>query len=220
MKPAVGLFFAMFLLAVTATAARAQNAVNYDDLEENGTETYYYMGRPFTGTAEGVTNTGDYTRVQFVNGIANGTYHGYYDPERTVVKWEVPYAKGKMHGKFVNYYPDGTVEFLAAMKNGELNGARYGYYPNGKLRLLQHYKDGKGDGVAKTYHENGRIYEKTLFKNGKKEGSYERYHENGTPHIKGWFVNDLEEGVWRQYDENGIFVREQVYLAGEVIAEP
>lgn len=202
-----------FLLVYPALYVTGQ--VDYALLDERD-DVYYYQGAPYTGQADGLTeNTAEPMRLQFVNGVAQGIYYGYYDDERSLVKWKVPMADGKMNGRYVHWNPDGTILFSANMLNGELEGLRRCYHDTGELWHVHSYKKGMDNGVRWSYYKNGNLWEEVWYRDGLQHGRYRGYYSDGSILSRGRYRKGEQHGRWKFYNEEGSLKGVAIFKNGE-----
>jgi Uncharacterized protein conserved in bacteria len=190
------LFFSLFNVY-------SQQVATYEEVEEIN-DIYYYKSTTelFTGILQDTANiTGDYMRIHLVNGIADGFFEGFYDEERTVLKWRVLFVDGAKEGEYIYYFEDGSIGFIANMKANKLHGVRYCYYETGELWHIHHYRKDKEHGKTITYNKSGQLTEIVRYKKGLKHGKYEKFYENGSLKQKGRFRKDKPKGRFREYDE-------------------
>ena len=61
------------------------------------------------------------------------------------------------HGKVINYYSNGNVEFESNYVHGQPNDLARFYYSNGVLKMVKPFQDGKLNGVVKGYDSCGYL---------------------------------------------------------------
>ena len=196
-----------------------QRTTTYEELDKID-DVYYdkLTAELFTGIIQDMTSsTDEYMRVEIKNGIAHGFFRGFYDEERTILKWETQFIDGKMEGEYTHYFEDGQVRFTANMKAGMLDGLRYCYYDTGELMHVHHYEDGKEHGTLNSFYKNGMRVEIIPYINGMKNGVFRKYHNNGNLKQKGTFKNDKLNGILEEYNEDGEIQITQKYKNGELI---
>ena len=183
----------------------SQRTVRYGELEERNNVFFdKFTSELFTGIIQDTTNvTNDYMCIQMVDGVANGFFEGFYDEERTILKWKAQCVNGKKEGEYTYYFANGSVGFTLNMKENNMDGIRRCYYDTGELKHIHHYRKGEEHGVTKTYYKSGQLIEKVHYKKGLKHGRISKYHENGKLKQKGSFKNDKLKGTFKQYDESG-----------------
>jgi antitoxin component YwqK of YwqJK toxin-antitoxin module len=103
---------------------------------------------------------------------------------------------GKVHGKYVRYYNNGTLEFECSYVHGKKHGEYVRYYKHGQIEEKSTYKNGKRCGEHVIYKPDGNLYIKCKYINNELHGKYIRYHENGEVKFKCNYVNgELVEPV-------------------------
>lgn len=209
--------FNLILLALLTSGLCAQKIAEYKDLEQ--IEGVYYEKSTFerfTGTIRDTTRTtNDFMQLQLVDGIPHGLFEGFYDEERTVLKWKVNFVNGKRDGYYVSFFENGLVEFIVHLRADKMEGKRWCYYKTGELMHVHSYRNGIEDGMTNTYHVNGQLLERVSYKKGLKNGEFCKYHQNGALMQKGRFRNNNPVGVIRQYDKSGKFEAKEKYKNGK-----
>ena len=82
-------------------------------------------------------------------------------------------------GRFIDYYITGQKQGEGYLQYGKVNGKRVMYYKNGSISDIVHYKNAVLDGEEKRFYETGSLMQKGNFTNGLKTGIWEMYHING-----------------------------------------
>lgn len=197
----------------------SQQIATFEELEKiDGVYYHKSTSEQFTGVVQDLTdNTNDYMRLRIENGIVHGFFEGFYDEERTVLKWKVQYVNGKKEGEYIHYFENGQTGFVANMKADNMHGIRRCYYDTGELMHIHHYKKGKEHGIIQTYYKSGQQIENVPYKNGLKHGRMKKYHENGNLKQKGKYKNDKVTGIVKHYYESGKLQLIQLYKKGELI---
>jgi len=72
------------------------------------------------------------------------------------------YRKGKRHGVWAKYYPNGLLRYQGRYKNEEIHGRYTEYYNNGSLKETGRLSKGYRDGEWFLYDENGKLIRKEL----------------------------------------------------------
>ncbi len=217
-------FILCLLLILAAMPTFAQKTATLHELEQRGADSIYYdiyTDQPFTGILQDMTtNTNEYMSIEMVNGVAHGYFRGYYDRERTRIKWETQYVMGKKQGRYRAWFDNGDIEFKARLKNDQLHGTRRCYfYSNGKVWHIHHYKDGGENGVRKTFWPNGRLQSKATYRNDELTGPYRSYYESGKLHVKAVYANGILDGPYESYHENGNMAEQGQYENGEAAGQ-
>ena len=110
--------------------------------------------------------------IKVINGVVykkGEIYTGkcsYYDDNNGKTISSHEYNKGKFHGKWKFFYPNGQLETIGNFDNGLRIGVWNHYYENGKKSQVSTYLNGEKHGVWKVYDENGDLIEKHEWKNG------------------------------------------------------
>lgn len=117
------------------------------------------------------------------------TYYGESDSLTSLEN----YSKGKKHGVFKTFFPNGKVLELATYKNDILDGPYKQYFDNGTLRMEYSFVNGLRDGKAKFYFPSGQL------------------------NIEGAYVKDFKEGTWNYYGETGSMDVQAVYKKSNML---
>lgn len=116
----------------------------------------------------------------------------------------LPKSDKPFTGTAYAYFSDGVTVY---QKTGFVDGKQHGeyieYLPNGQVNYKRNYANGAEDGEWIEYFENGNVRKKQTYKNGQLNGEWITYYENGQTRVKGQFENGEEVGEWFAYDENG-----------------
>ncbi|MCA6364830.1 MAG: hypothetical protein IM638_17485 [Bacteroidetes bacterium] len=99
-------------------------------------------------------------------------------------------------------------------ENGQLHGRWVQFYRNGSPFVEGWFKNGVKDSVWRIYFNDKSVNEEVIWKNGKKTGTYIRYSSPGMADEKGAFENDLKTGRWTTWQFNHILT-EGNYLNGK-----
>lgn len=81
----------------------------------------------------------------------------YYQDKKHSMEGEL--IKGKRHGKWTSWYPNGNKWSEGYFKNGISDSIRTTYYENGNKRYEGCYKVGKQIGIWKFWLEDGKLAE-------------------------------------------------------------
>jgi antitoxin component YwqK of YwqJK toxin-antitoxin module len=99
---------------------------------------------------------------------------------------------GKLKGKRLLYYPDGTTSDDVEYENGLQNGNEQRYFKDGTLMQTGQYKNGKEIGIWEMYHSNGTLKQRSNFNNnGKMDGVSISYYSTGEIKGKNNYVNGI-----------------------------
>jgi antitoxin component YwqK of YwqJK toxin-antitoxin module len=70
---------------------------------------------------------------------------------------EGEYLEGKMHGRWISWYPNGVKKDEGYYLNGEPIGSYISWHDNGEIAVTGNYLDGKQDGIWVIRDFTGRI---------------------------------------------------------------
>ena len=95
-------------------------------------------------------------------------------------RFERNYENGKLHGKYTEWYSDGSPKLSAYYYKGQINGMYTRWYSNGNIKIEARYIDGTRAGIYKEYYENGNIRLDYLYTaTGQQDGNQTEYRMNG-----------------------------------------
>ena len=105
-----------------------------------------------------------------------GYYEGFeYSRAGGLKQRETPWVNGKMHGKEIEYYRNGSKVLETSYENGKKHGTEIFYYGNsGSKQRETPWVNGKKHGTEITYWHSGNKRNKrneTIYENGKKVSS-------------------------------------------------
>jgi antitoxin component YwqK of YwqJK toxin-antitoxin module len=121
------------------------------------------------------------------------------------------------HGKFTEFYPDGTKFAEGTYENGVHNGTWSFWHKNGQLCKIVNFKQGLADGSWQVFRDDGTLLSEKTYVNNARSGLWKAYFEDGkTVKVEENFVNGLREGVSRAYFSNGRPQREVYFKAGQL----
>ena len=101
--------------------------------------------------------------IKVINGVVykkGEIYTGkcsYYDDNNGKTISSHEYNKGKFHGKWKFFYPNGQLETIGNFDNGLRVCTWFYYYSNGNKSQISIYDKGKKNGIWKVYDENGNL---------------------------------------------------------------
>jgi uncharacterized protein len=125
------------------------------------------------------------------SGSDNGTFAVKYYGLNGYLSAEGSYQKGKTHGNWVYYYPEGTKRSEYTYVDGLIQGKATEYFHNGQPKFYFNYKDGRLHGYLQEFYVHGQL---------KKEG---------------WYQDDLKQQQWLEYYTNGQLESNYYYINGE-----
>jgi len=118
-------------------------------------------------------------------------------------------SKGKMIGKrrvgkWIYYFPNGTLFSEEFYINGKLDGTLKNYYKNQKTLEETEYKNGLKNGVSKKYSDKGILIEQVTYIDGKENGEAKYFDLKGSLKEKGKYKNGNRIGKWEYYMDGEI----------------
>jgi len=207
--------FSVFF-AVSAVNAQKHNQFNANKQRTGVWKKYYknkmirYTGQFKDGKEVGTFKFYDQNSSQFPMAIKK------FHPKSDSVSVQYFFLNGMLKttglflgreraGKWLYYFPKGTVMSEEFYNNGKLSGSLKVFYKNGKLTENTIYKEGMLHGVSKKYADTGILIEEVNYANGKENGDAMYYELNGSLRERGLYKNGKRIGKW------------EFYLDGEVI---
>lgn len=169
-----------------------------------GTFTYWHLnGAKRTVIEYRGTNGVGYAKLYDIDGwrMAEGLFRNqekdstwnYYGPDGDLVSTEI-WVNGKLHGKQITYYSDGSVAEITNYEYGHKEGKWVRKYADGSMRARGQYVNNKLHGDVMYFDQQGR------------------------PEWSGTYVRGLKEGSWYTY-KDGKPVHQEVYFEGNLIEE-
>jgi antitoxin component YwqK of YwqJK toxin-antitoxin module len=95
------------------------------------------------------------------------------------------------HGKYYEYFDDGTPCRELDFEEGNLSGIRKTWYRNGKVRSIENYKHDDLEGITTLFFESGNKQAELSFKNGLYHGPVKYFDSNGKLIAHYEFYNDF-----------------------------
>lgn len=140
------------------------------------------------------------------------TYHDMFKKHPREIYY-VNAKTGEMHGKYIEYFEDGTIARQCDYINGKQNGKETVYYNNGSTRGLAavyNYKMGLKEGLQNEYTQDGYRYVKypaivRFYKNGNKQWQKDYWDVDGKPYLNREILYDEyeRETMLKGYWANG-----------------
>lgn len=96
-------------------------------------------------------------------------------------------------------------------KNGLLHGEMISYYRNGNTRRQGHFLDGKMDGKWDSWYQNGTKRYTACYVNDTLNGEFIEWYDTGVLKGKGLYAQNKPMGNWVAYDEAGMIVKNELY---------
>lgn len=124
--------------------------------------------------------------------------------------------KGRKHGENIFYYDDSfAVKESAEYSHGKKHGKYKEFFEDGSVQKRGFYKKDLPHGEYIELWENGKAKIKGTHKNGLRHGVWQMWHKNGEKHSSPiTFVEDAIHGHVEIYDENGNLFFHNYYKAG------
>ncbi|MBZ0326024.1 MAG: hypothetical protein K8F54_00330 [Altibacter sp.] len=117
----------------------------------------------------------------------------YYHEKSAAVMTRENYVKGKLEGKKITYYPDGTITEELNFKNGRMEGENNYYSPEGVLIKKLKYRDDQLQGEAFYYDAFGNVVISGFYKDDKKHGLW-KYYKDGKVELEETYPKPAERG--------------------------
>jgi len=128
-------------------------------------------------------------KVYFENGVLQetccmkddipvGTIN-YFDKNGQLRKIETRNDNGIADGLYIEFFPNGKINFYSNISKGKKEGKMYGFYENGQLRYETCFKNDKFEGIQYQFYPMKNIFWEYFCKNGKTEGELKYYDKNG-----------------------------------------
>ncbi len=167
---------------------------------------YFYQGTFVEGLGE-MKNGTPVGKWEFYNSYGRLTGAGSFAED------------GERDGAWKWYNEKGRVRETASYKNGKLDGKNLVYYEDGSLYVDANYVNGELEGEYKYFNEKGAMLQKKYFKNGKLNGKYISYFKVGEllPEYDIDYVDDYPDGKIIEYYADGKVYREIQYENGKAV---
>lgn len=114
----------------------------------------YYQGAPFSGSA----------------------YQYYVDSLPAIFS---EYLRGKRHGLYQKWFPDGSISYEVSYLQGKMEGIAKTWWNNGNFRSETPFKEGLTEGTQIQYYRSGALFKKRRLVAGREEGLQQAWRENG-----------------------------------------
>lgn len=139
-----------------------------------------------------------FTEYFVMRGVKHGRYREYY-PNGSL-KVEVSYRNGEQDGIFQEWYIDGSMKKQSHYLNGVLNGLLISWGEDGDKNQEINYVDGELKGEYKTWDRRGRIVKDGVYKNSEFHGRKYSYSFMGLEE-EGYWVGDKPSGEHKHYEK-------------------
>jgi antitoxin component YwqK of YwqJK toxin-antitoxin module len=100
------------------------------------------------------------------------------------------YLKGREHGIWKKFYPNGRLQEKRTYNNGQKVGVYNAFWGNGSKKLAYLFKNDEYDGLCLEWNREGKLVKMMHYKAGYEEGSQKLFYDDGT--IKSNYV--IENG--------------------------
>ena len=135
-----------------------------------------------------------------VNGRLHGKYFEFYENGSQLLV--LNYNNGKQNGPAEKYYPNGNIEIEGTMKNDLADGKFTFFYEDGTRQSVKNFKQGVYNGWYTEYYPNGNIKSKGNYTDGYKNGNFFFYNEEGKKIQEGKYLNGLRYGIWKNFNSS------------------
>jgi len=156
------------------------------------------------GKAEGqqLSSRGSYSvNSNSSDGKLDGKYVETYEDGTTKTKGT--YKDGKKDGRWETYKKDGLPDKVITYRNGIRHGESITYYTDGSVNEIINYADDKKDGLSKEfYFRTGFPKNEYTYSKGKRVGTYKLWYDENNLKEEGRFENDTEVYM-KTYFKNG-----------------
>jgi len=150
----------------------------------------------------------------FKNGKKDSTWL-FYDQNGTLDK-QMGYALDSLHGAYIVYFPEGTVNTAGSYEYGKKTGHWIWNLPDGKgVEMEGDFSSNLQNGPWQYYYSSGELSYKANYSKGLRSGEWLYFYKDGTPYRKGVYLNDLKEGLWQTWYEDGTLLMKGSYLEGK-----
>jgi antitoxin component YwqK of YwqJK toxin-antitoxin module len=114
-------------------------------------------------------------------------------------------------GKYLVYLDEQKIflDYQGAVISGKRSGKWVWYYPNGSIKRVIEYSNSHYDGDYKRYYSDSKLCLTGRFKNGLREGLWNSFHPNGQKKSEGRFTNGNPTGKWKYWDSEGVIILEE-----------
>lgn len=136
-------------------------------------------------------------------GSDNGTFAVKLYAAAGHLAGEGAYQKGKMHGPWTYYYPQGSKLSEYTYKEGNIQGRAVEYFSNGQPQYISNYQDGVFDGYFQEFFIHGQVKQEGWFLAGDRQQRWLRYHANGTVESDYYYLNGSVVDLQQDYAVTG-----------------
>ncbi|MDG2444109.1 MAG: toxin-antitoxin system YwqK family antitoxin [Flavobacteriaceae bacterium] len=162
-------------------------------------------------------------RIRYVGSFVNGKEVGvfkYYDITTSRHPVIIKEFSSTSDSAKVRYYNlDGKLRTKGTMLKKSRIGKWVYFFPNGTIFSEEFYTNGKLEGILKNYYKNGNILEITQYSRGMKNGVSEKFSDQEVLIEKVNYKNDILNGKGMYFELNGDLKEEGVYKDGKRIGK-
>ena len=162
-------------------------------------------------------------RIRYVGSFVNGKEVGvfkYYDITTSRHPVIIKEFSSTSDSAKVRYYNlDGKLRTKGTMLKKSRIGKWVYFFPNGTIFSEEFYTNGKLEGILKNYYKNGNILEITQYSRGMKNGVSEKFSDQEVLIEKVNYKNDILDGKGMYFELNGDLKEEGVYKGGKRIGK-
>ena len=132
---------------------------------------------------------------------------------------EGTYKNSRKTGKWIKYWPNGSVRSAVNYKYGRTFGAYTTYFQNGKIEEKGTINAGLLNGSYELYWPNGQLRQAKKFnRSGNTEGKVDFYYPNGKKEVSFSTVDGQQNGQAIWYYENGDKKKETTFKNGSSLS--
>ena len=162
-------------------------------------------------------------RIRYVGTFLNGKEVGvfnYYDITTSKHPIIIKEFSSTSDSSKVSYYNlDGKLRTKGTMLKKNRIGKWVYFFPNGTIFSEEFYTNGKLEGTLKNYYKNGNTLEITQYSNGLKNGISEKFSDQEVLIEKVNYKNDILNGKGMYFELNGDLKEEGIYSDGKRFGE-
>ena len=162
-------------------------------------------------------------RIRYVGTFLNGKEVGvfnYYDITTSKHPIIIKEFSSTSDSSKVSYYNlDGKLRTKGTMLKKNRIGKWVYFFPNGTIFSEEFYTNGKLEGTLKNYYKNGNTLEITQYSNGLKNGISEKFSDQEVLIEKVNYKNDILNGKGMYFELNGDLKEEGIYSDGKRVGE-
>ncbi len=143
---------------------------NFDPLLKKINGWWFYKNELLNGQIEEKSLDGKSVLyfVPVIDGLEEGQAFGRYSTGEKLMTRK--YAKGKIEGEFIQWWPNGNDRYRMNYKHGQLDGKQLVYYPNGERHEESNYSEGIEEGTQRVWNEEGQLISNYTIRNKKLYG--------------------------------------------------